>query len=149
MIHHLSLPAENPEHVASVLAEIFGGTATLIPGSDVWAAWSTDVHGTAVEIFPRGFTMRPGEKDQPVCMGGEQVPAGFIETHAAISVELTTEKLLDIAEREGWQAMEHDRGPFRVVEFWLENTVLIEFLTPAMRDEYTSAVTSFAGGDRN
>jgi hypothetical protein len=147
MIHHLSLPAENPAHVAGVLAEIFAGKATLIPGTDSWAAWSKDEYGTAIEVFSYGFKMQPGDSDEPVKMGGPVEPARYSETHAAVSVELSVDELLAIADRENWRAAEFNRGPFRVVEFWLENKVLIEFFTPEMRDEYTSAVTEFVRGE--
>lgn len=148
MIHHLSLPAENPEHVASVLAEILDGKATpLFPDTGTFAAWSKDDHGTAIEVYPYGFKMRPGKDAGPVDMTAEAAPADFTETHAAISVSLNTEQLLAIAKREGWRSLEHNRGPFRVVEFWLENRVLIEFFTPEMQKEYTQAVTSFACGE--
>lgn len=147
MIHHLSLPAENPEHVATVLAEILDGKVTpLFPNTGTYAAWSKDDYGTAVEIYPFGFTMQPGKDDAPVEMVSNTHKASHTECHAAISVALDTEALLSIAKREGWRALEHNRGPFRVVEFWLENRVLIEFFTPEMEKEYTSAVTSFVRG---
>ena len=149
MIHHLSLPAENPEHVATVLAEILGGRVTpLFPDTGTYAAWSKDDYGTAVEVYPYGFTMQPGDTDKPVAMVSDARAPAFSESHAAISVALDTDDLLAIAERENWRAMEHNRGPFRVVEFWLENRMLIEFFTPEMQEEYMSAVTSFTRGDR-
>jgi hypothetical protein len=148
MIHHISIAAENPEHVATVLAEILDGRVTpLFPDTGTYAAWSKDDYGTAVEVYPYGFTMQPGEDHEPVDMVNQTRAAGFSESHAAISVALDTDALLAIAARENWRAMEHNRGPFRVVEFWLENKVLIEFFTPEMKKEYTSAVTSFARGE--
>jgi hypothetical protein len=148
MIHHLSLPAENPELVATVLAEILGGKVTpLFPDTGTWCAWSKDEFGTCIEIYPCGFTMQPGKDGQPVDMVAAPRQAAYTETHAAISVALTTAELTSIAQREGWQVMEHNRGPFSVVEFWLENRVLIEFLTPAMIAEYRSAISSFARGE--
>ena len=145
MIHHLSIPAENPEHVATVLAEIIGGKVTpLFAGHGTFAAWSKDEHGTTIEVFPFGHTLRPGEDGQPMQVDNESTIARYTETHAAISVELSATDLIAIAERERWQAAEHDRGPFRVVEFWLENRVLIEFFTPQMRADYSDAVSKFA-----
>jgi hypothetical protein len=148
VIHHLSIAAENPELVATVLAEILDGKVTpLFPDTGTFAAWSKDDYGTAVEVYPYGFTMQPGKDGQPVDMHSEPRKAGYSESHAAISVNLTVDELTAIANREGWRAMEHNRGPFRVVEFWLENTTLIEFFTPEMQQEYTKAVTGFARGE--
>ena len=136
MIHHLSIPAENPEHVATVLAEILDGRATtLMPDTGTWAAWSKDDYGTTVEVFPYGFVMTPGKDEAPVDMGGEPAKPGYTETHAAISVNLTTEELIAIAEREGWRAIELSRGAFRVIEFWIENRVMLELLTEDMTEE--------------
>jgi hypothetical protein len=148
MIHHLSLPAENPEHVATVLAEILDGKVTpLIPDTGTFAAWSRDDYGTTIEVFPYGFTMQPGNNSDPVIMAGNKGTPQLIECHAAISVTLSVEALMAIGDREDWRVLEHNRGPFRVVEFWLENRVLIEFFTPEMQQEYTKAVTSFARGE--
>ena len=131
-----------------MLAEILGGKATpLFPDTGTYAAWSKDDYGTAVEVYPYGFTMQPGENDKPVDMVNDPRAPAFSESHAAISVALDTDALLAIAQRENWRAMEHNRGPFRVVEFWLENRMLIEFFTPEMQKEYTSTVTGFARGE--
>ena len=52
MIHHVSIPARDPEHVARVLGELFGGYVGPfigpIPGS--WVAYADDGHGTGFEI---------------------------------------------------------------------------------------------------
>jgi hypothetical protein len=49
-----------------------------------------------------------------------------------------------IAEREGWRAIELSRGAFRVIEFWIENRVMLELLTEDMAQEYLQA-TRFPG----
>ena len=44
--------------------------------------------------------------------------------------------MLAIAAREGWRALVLPRGGFDVIEFWIDNTVMIELLTPAMAADY-------------
>jgi len=61
MIHHLSIAARDPQHVAAVLAEIMGGKAVPFPpnpGSHF--ALQLDDHGSGVEVYPAGTELRPG-----------------------------------------------------------------------------------------
>jgi hypothetical protein len=61
----------------------------------------------------------------------------FTATHAAVSVPLDQQQIEQIAVREGWQTLLGNRGPFfQVVEFWVENRVLLELLTPKMAEQY-------------
>ena len=56
MIFHVSIDADDPRHVAEVLAELWGGRAVPFPpvlkGS--WVALAGDDRNTTVEIYPRG-----------------------------------------------------------------------------------------------
>jgi hypothetical protein len=69
-------------------------------------------------------------------------PPAYVPTHAYISVKLNAETLLEIGKREGWLTRVCDRGPFEVVEFWIENRQLIEFATPEMKEKYLSMLTN-------
>ncbi|VEP17890.1 hypothetical protein H1P_6540001 [Hyella patelloides LEGE 07179] len=67
MIHHISLPAKNPLHVAEVLAELFNGySAPFSSHSDSYVAFAADKYGTLIEVYPIGTEMIPGEGDQPI-----------------------------------------------------------------------------------
>jgi hypothetical protein len=60
MIHHLSIAAPNPEHVAEMLAEFMGGAATrFMPNLGSWFAHQHDEYGTGVEVYPAGTEPRP------------------------------------------------------------------------------------------
>ena len=60
MIHHLSLPAQNPLHVAEVLTEILAGTLTAFgPHPNSYIAWAGDAAGTAIEVYPVGTQLFP------------------------------------------------------------------------------------------
>ena len=54
MIHHVSIPAENPRHVSDVLAEVMGGRSYPFPGGfkNSFMAVSGDPRGTAIEVYP-------------------------------------------------------------------------------------------------
>jgi hypothetical protein len=62
VIHHLSIPARNPKHVAAVLTELFRGTLTGFgPYGNSFIAWMGDEHGSAIEIYPTGTEMLPDQ----------------------------------------------------------------------------------------
>lgn len=142
MIHHFSISARDPEHVAAVLAEILGGenlNFSPFPGSRIVVAG--DSHGTAIEVYPLGLELIPGEADDAVHCHRNIEPSDYTATHVAISVALDEPTVKGIAEREGWRALTCKRSvAFSVIEFWLENRVMIEFLTPEMASDYLSAL---------
>lgn len=145
MIHHLSIPARDPAHVASVLTEMFGGTLTGFgPYRNSFIAWAGDEHGTAVEVYPVGTEMFPdaGPGQANFRHVGDASPYGA--THAAVSVSLSTAQILTLARREGWRAVELSRGWNRVVEFWIENAVMLELMTPEMAADYRRGAARFA-----
>jgi hypothetical protein len=141
MIHHFSISARDPEHVASVLAEVIDGHVFHFrPFAGSFIAIAGDVHGTAIEVYPLGTELLPGGRNDPVHAVAQAQHANFTATHAAISVARDEASIQAIAAREDWRALTCDRGDFRVIEFWVENRVMIEFLTPEMAKEYLRAI---------
>jgi len=141
MIHHFSITARNPAHVADVMAEVLGGRSFpfhAFTGSFI--AIADDAHGTAVEVYPLGTELVPGGRNDGVHGVLNAQPAIFSGTHAAISVALAEDAIENIARREAWRAVTCGRRDFQVIEFWIENRVLIELLTPAMTEAYRRAV---------
>ena len=62
MIFHASIPADNPEHVARVIAEIWGGEAFRFPPwPGGWVAMAGDDRNSNVEVYPRAHTIAPGD----------------------------------------------------------------------------------------
>ncbi|HYE34191.1 hypothetical protein [Methylocaldum sp.] len=143
MIHHISIAARHPEHVATVLAEFLGGRAFPFPvfaGS--YIALTDDPHRTAVEVYPLGTELKPGLEREAVTTVNNDAPSAFTATHAAISVDLTEQQIKNIAARESWRAVTCNRGDlFDVVELWVENRVLIELLTPEMARAYLDTIS--------
>ena len=63
MIHHVSIPAREPQHVAAVLAELMGGKCFPFgPLEGAFMAASGDEHGTMIEVYPE----RPPSIFRPV-----------------------------------------------------------------------------------
>jgi hypothetical protein len=141
MIHHISIDALHPLRVASVLAEILNGRAYkfLIPGS--YTVMPFDKYGTAVAVFKQGDVWAPGMDAEPAQVI-QTTPNDLVAIHAAISVPTTQHQIEQIGRREGWHVLTRKQGdaPFSVVEFWLENRLLLEFLPPGFETEYLQSM---------
>lgn len=143
MLFHMSIAAEDPQHVASVIAELWRGEARRFPpiADNSWIALAGDDRGTIMEVYPMGTVLRetPGDADAH----GEAVGAErFSATHGAIATPLDEAAVLAIAGREGWPAKYRKRGGmFGVIELWIEGHQMMEVLTPEMQAEYLAAMT--------
>ena len=143
MIHHVSIPARDPEHVAEVLAELLGGYAGpfigAIPGA--WVAYAEDELGTGVEVYPERTRLVPGPGDTmgAVELGDAAGPGPF---HALLSVKADRATIERIGAREGWRTIHFWRGPspevrlFELYEFWVENRIMLEVVTEDMVAAY-------------
>lgn len=141
MIHHISIPAKNPVHVAEVLAELFNGYSAPFsshPGS--YVAFAADQYGTLIEVYPLGTEMIPGEDEQPIQYQSANTNNQFIATHAAISIPQDQSQIESIAQRENWRCLRCSRGYFDVIEFWVENAVLLELATPELAQQYSTVL---------
>ena len=140
MIHHLSIPAEDPLHVATTLVELFDGRLSRFgPYDNSYIAWARDDQGTAIEVFPLGTELLPDTGNGQANFKHNPAVSGFVTTHAAVSVDRSADEIFALASREGWRAIELSRGTFDVIEFWIENRVMLELMTPAMTEAYLSA----------
>lgn len=143
-IHHLSIPVKDTRHVAEVLQELFGGTITPFgPYPNSHIVWFGDEHGSAIELFPLGTEMFPDAGDGQANFRHNPSHTGFTATHAAISINRSKEEILAVANDNSWKAAELSRGSFNVIEFWIENRIMIELLAPDMEREYLAATQRF------
>lgn len=138
MIHHISIAAANPLHVAEVLGEILQGVvAPFPPNPGSYMALALDEQGTMIEVYPDGSQLRPGQQDEQAIFSQDLLLSPFTATHVAISVPTSQAQIEAIAAREGWRAVRCDRdGLFEVIEFWVENHMLVELLTPELAPRY-------------
>jgi len=137
MIHHLSIAAHDPKHVAGVLAELMGGTAVPFPPNPgSFFALQLDDHGSGVEVYPAGTELKPGGTDGGTFIKNPEGGKGYRSTHFALSVATDADQVEAIASREGWHCFLCNRGPFHVIEVWLENQWMVEILPPEFAREY-------------
>ncbi|MDZ8239453.1 MAG: hypothetical protein RMZ69_20270 [Nostoc sp. ChiQUE01a] len=136
MIHHVSISAENPQHVAQILAEILQGQPTHHPYSPGgYIVFPFDEYGTEIEVYPLGTEITPGESDEKRAYIENSTASKFTATHAMLSVPASIEQIEQIAQRENWLVQRASFG-FDFILFWVENRLLLEFLTPEMTAQY-------------
>lgn len=151
MINHISIGANNPEHVANVLAEIWDGIVYPFPPTpNSYFVIANDGRGTAVEIIPNGVVLIPGEglpdENDPNSATEEyegkfvasDLKPRFVATHLNVNTKKSIEEIREIAKREGWRVLVCNRGEglFQLVEVWIENTFMLEVMTPEQTARY-------------
>jgi hypothetical protein len=135
MIYHLSIAAENPQHVAEVLAEILHGQPKPHPfQADSYTVFPFDEYGTEIDVYPLGTEITPCDRQQ-ANREENAIAAKFTATNLAIFVPASIEEVEHIAQREDWLVQRANFG-FDYILLWVENRLLLELLTPAMTVQY-------------
>lgn len=143
MIHHLSIAAQEPERVARVLAELLKGHAfpfPVHPGS--FMVLADDEHGTGIEVYSAESVLTPGQGEEQVIFKSVHPTTNYSTTHIALSVPVDEQTIISIGNREGWRVLPCDRGPFELIEFWLENRLMVELFIPSMLQKYFKIMRS-------
>lgn len=153
MINHISIGARNPEKVANILAELWGGYAMPFPPSPGgYVAFANDGNGTMVEIVPADVHLLPGEglpaeenfsretitdDNEAVFTPGQEV-SQYGSVHLNINSPLSEAEIKAIAAREGWRCLTANRarGLFQLIELWVEDRFMFEVNTPEMTKVY-------------
>jgi hypothetical protein len=153
MINHISIAVRNPEKVAGVLAEIWGGfVVPFPPAPDSFMVIANDGKGTAVEVTPIDTVLMPGEGLPPEENFGchvatEKYEAKFVKssfapqyvaTHLNINTRLSEQEVKAIAKRENWRVLTCNRGEglFQLIELWIEDRFMLEVMTPEQTARY-------------
>jgi len=138
MIHHASLPANDPLRVATVLAELLGGRAYRFPIFEgAYQAVSGDAEGTMIEIYPASVQLEPDAG-----FVQSERPAAYHPFHLLLSVPLAASEIERIAAREGWRCDAAVAGlpgqppAFHLYRMWVENRTLVECVPEVMIAEY-------------
>lgn len=147
MIHHVSIPAQDPARVSKVLAELMGGKSYPFPGGfrNAFMAVSGDARGTAIEVYPTGLHLVPDGDGQVGVRETDEKP-GYSAFHVLLSVEADQATVERIGAREGWLTRLCGRaapgGPvlFQVIEFWLENRLMIEIAPKTLIGAYEKLI---------
>ncbi|MEM8854689.1 MAG: hypothetical protein AAGD34_13390 [Pseudomonadota bacterium] len=137
---HVSISAEQPERVATCLAQLMGGKAMPFPPfPDCWIAFAERDDGTAIEVYPITHTLHAGASQIACAVGEPDASPTFV--HAAIASPLAEADIIALVTHHTWPARTCDRGPFQCVEVWLEGRLLLEVLDPQMLRDYRAGMT--------
>jgi len=141
MIFHFSISADDPKRTATMLAELWRGEAFYFPmvAEGSWVAHAGDERRTTIEVYPRNLAFYPSDgeceqRNEPVSRNGP--------FHAAVATPLSAEEIEEIGRRYGCHTSRCVRGPFHVIEFWVDNSMMLEMLTPEWQAEYQRAITT-------
>jgi hypothetical protein len=148
MLFHISIAAERPKQAARLVAELWGGRAYPFPpvAQGSWIAMAGDERGSAIEVYPLGTELHEGDGESMArALAGR--PSRHGPVHVAIATQLDVDEVKGIAQRFGAPAKLCSRGPFQVIEVWVEGCFMIEVLTPRMQAEYLASL-NFAGYER-
>jgi len=137
MIHHLSIAARDPQRAAEILAELMGGKAVPFPPNPgSFFALQLDEHGSGVEVYPAGTELQPNGAVGGSFVKRREAGRAYGATHFALSVATDGHTVEQIAQRAGWECFRCNRGPFHVMEVWVENETMVEILPPDFASEY-------------
>ena len=95
MLFHVSIEADRPKHVATVIAEFWNGKALPFPpvGIGSWLAFAGDDRGTLIEVYQRGTQLREAGGDADV-IGVTGQKRRHNATHMAIATPLGIDQVL-------------------------------------------------------
>jgi hypothetical protein len=139
MLHHLSFAVHDPLHVAEVVAELWQGKVIPFPGHpNSFIALNLDAYGTAIELLPKHSVLKPAtQPDGSGAWIADPTATRYTATHINMAVPISEAQIYAIADREGWRAIRCGRqGFFDLIEFWVENEILLELLPPNLLDQY-------------
>lgn len=140
MIFHLSIPAHDPKAVAAALASLLGGRRFDFHAfRRAQIVLVGDEHGTAVEVYPHTSELVPGP--EMVSARPSRRETAHSASHFAIETQLAEAKIHAICDDLGWLSRRCDRGPFELIEVWIENEFLVELLPPDLAARYRQAMT--------
>jgi len=145
MIFHASIPANEPERVARVIAELWKGEAVPFPPiARSWMAYAGDERGTEIEVCPRDLAFVPGPAELDYAAQPTTPQHGSM--HLLIASVLSADEILALAARAGWTARKCRRGGpdpmgFDLIEFWVENVFMLEVATAESSRQYLDFMT--------
>ena len=137
MLHHVSFSVHVPERAASIAATLMGGSAVRGPSppfpAGTWFALAGDDAGSLIELTPWGTVVDP----QAGIARDDAMPARTA-SHVLASTPLSTDGVVALAECAGLRAVPVDAGLFRFLKVWIEDSFLLELLTPEHRNDYVA-----------
>lgn len=137
MLHHVSFSVHAPERAAAITAALMGGSAVQGPSPPfppgTWFALAGDDAGSLIELTPWGTVVDPQKS-----LARDEAMRARTASHVLASTPLSGERVAALAAREGLRAVPVDAGLFRFLKVWIEDSFLLELMTPEQRNDYVA-----------
>lgn len=138
MLLHSSYVVRDPQQVAGGLARMLlarslrAPSPPFPPGS--WFVTLGDCNGSLLELLPWGSVFDPNVRG----MAHDAEMRSYSGSHVLMSTPRTSEEVIELARELSWRAQVVETGLFELIKVWVENRVLIEFLTPEQFPRYAA-----------
>lgn len=140
MILHASVVADEPKATADTLALLLGGIALPVgPGEGTWSAVGPEPIGNLISVLARGSEFHRSAEHVETRCGALARHSAF---HLLIDTPLSESEVLLLAEERGCHAHPAKHGAFEVIEFWIDDCLLIEVVTPELGQTYRRVIHS-------
>ena len=140
MILHASVTADDPQATAQTLAALLGGIAMPVgPGDGTWSAIGPDLVGSLISVLARGSEFHRSAGHVETRQGA---PVRHSAYHMLIDSPLEEADVFKLAKERGCQALRARHGAFDVIEFWIDDCLLIEVATPELGKAYRETIHS-------
>lgn len=141
MLHHVSFSVHDPARAASLAAKLLGGYAIVGPSPPfppgTWFAVVGDDAGSLIELTPWGSVLDP-----QVGVSQDAAMRSRTASHVLAGTPLSATHATSIAEAAGARVSAVDAGLFRFLKIWIEDSFLLELLTPDQRPDYVACFGS-------
>jgi hypothetical protein len=140
MILHASVVADEPKATAETLAKLLGGIALSVgPGEGTWSAIGPEPIGNLISVLARGSEFHRSGGHVATRRGEPVRHSAF---HMLIETPLSEREVLELAKERECHAHRAKHGAFDVIEFWIDDCLLIEVATPELGQAYREMVPS-------
>ena len=140
MILHASVVADDPRATAQTLARLLGGVALPVgPGEGTWSATAPEPIGNLISVLARGSEFHRTEGHVETRLGQAVRHSAY---HMLIETPLSEDEVFLLADERGCRALRARHGAFDVIEFWIDDCLLIEVVTPELGQAYREIVHS-------
>lgn len=140
MILHASVVADEPKRSAETLARLLGGMALPVgPGEGTWTAIGPEPIGSMISVLARGSEFHRSGDHVETRLG---TPVRHGAFHVLVDTPLAEDEVLKWAQERGCHAHRATHGAFEVIEFWIDDCLLIEVVTPELGQAYRDMIHS-------
>lgn len=141
MILHASIAADAPAKTAALLARLLAGEAFPFPqlADGAWLAVAGDGRAKAIEVLPRGAEFRPVADGPGVVHSG--APVRYSGFHLLIETGLSEAEVRLLAGESGVPIRRCARGPFEVLELWIDGCGMLEVVGPELSGAYDAVAS--------